>query len=204
MVCAVLSRWQVIWEQNVEPYKADNARLVQENNQLHQELMRAKESHDGHVRGLRADLRRLEHESSDLKFLNTQYAQRLRAAEQEGQAKAEKIVALQEKNFQAVVHTPGGRQKRIPFRRQRMDVDCLVPPGGGGAQQRPPEPDPYVADLLKVADGRVEELQQQLGARDKQLRAAENSLTELRKQVCGLGGWAREGRRGLGRDGCLL
>ena len=174
---------------------------MQENNQLHQELMRAKESHDGHVRALRADLRRLEHESSDLKFLNTQYAQRLRAAEQEGQAKAEKIVALQEKNFQAVVHTPGGRQKRIPFRRQRMDVDCLVPPGGGGAQQRPPEPDPYVADLLKVADGRVEELQQQLGARDKQLRAAESSLTELRKQVCGLGGWAREGRRGLGRGG---
>lgn len=183
---------KVIWDQNVEPYKADNARLVQENNQLHQELMRAKESHDSHVRALRADLRKLQHESSDLKFLNTQYAQRLRVAEEEGQAKAEKIVALQEKNFQAVVHTPGGHQRRIPFRRQRMDVDCLVPPSGGGAQPHPPEPDPYVADLLKVADTRVEELQQQLAARDKQLRAVESSVSELRKQVRGRG-WRVEG-----------
>ena len=208
---------KVIWDQNVEPYKEDNARLVQENNQLHQELMRAKESHDSHVRALRADLRKLQHESSDLKFLNTQYAQRLRVAEEEGQAKAEKIVALQEKNFQAVVHTPGGHQRRIPFRRQRMDMDCLVPPSGGGAQPHPPEPDPYVADLLKVADTRVEELQQQLATRDKQLRAVESSVSELRKQVRGRGwGWRewemwrgggklkiwrsgrnREGRRGL-------
>lgn len=177
----------------MEPYKADNARLVQENNQLHQELMKAKESHDGHMRALRADLRKLEHENSDIKFLNTQYVQRLRAAEQEGQAKTEKIVELQEKNFQAVVHTPGGRQRRIPFRRQRMDVDCLVPPSGGGAQPRPPEPDPYVADLLKVADARVEELHQQLGTRDKQLRAMESSLSELRRQVCGLGVWWLQG-----------
>ena len=186
----------------MEPYKADNARLVQENNQLHHEVMQAKESHDSHTRAMRADLRRLEHENSDLKFLNTQYVQRLRAAEQEGQAKAEKIVELQEKNFKAVVHTPGGRQRRIPFRRQRMDVDCLLPASEGGAQLHPPQQDPYVVDLLKVADTRVEELQQQLGSRDKQLRTAEASLSELRKQVCGSGVWWAQGGVWWAQVGC--
>ena len=120
---------QGVWEQHVEPYRNDNARLVKENNELHQQLIRLKESSELRVRELKATLRRLEHESADLKFLNTQYLQKLRTQEKESQTKTEKILELQEKNFQAVIQTPGGKKKHIPFRRQRMDIDSTVPDG---------------------------------------------------------------------------
>lgn len=56
---------------------------------------------------LKASLRRLEHETSDLKFLNNQYAHKIKVLEKETKAKTEKIQQLQEKNLQAVVQTPG-------------------------------------------------------------------------------------------------
>lgn len=48
----------------------------------------------------------------------------------------------------------GGRKKNIPFRRQRMQIDQLVPPSGVSAYPVPQPEDPYIADLLQVADNR--------------------------------------------------
>ena len=56
---------------------------------------------------LRASLRKLEHESADLKFLNNQYVHKVRAIEKESKAKTDRILTLQEKNLHAVVQTPG-------------------------------------------------------------------------------------------------
>ena len=58
---------------------------------------------------LKASLRKLEHENADLRFLNNQYVHKLRALEKESKAKTDKILQLQEKNFHAVVQTPGRR-----------------------------------------------------------------------------------------------
>jgi hypothetical protein len=55
---------------------------------------------------LKSSLRKLEHENSDLRFLNTQYIHKLRAIEKESKDKSKKILELQEKNFQAVIQTP--------------------------------------------------------------------------------------------------
>ena len=150
-----------------------------------------KEAFEGRVRDLRAALRRLEHENADLKFLNTQYMQRLLTQEKESQAKSEKILELQEKNFQAVIQTPGGRKKQVPFRRQRMEIDTLLPEkkessATGSApppSQKLPEPDPYIADLLKVADERIAGLQKQLSEGEKKNRRLQDNISELRKQV---------------------
>jgi centrosomal protein CEP135 len=49
----------------------------------------------------------VDHENSDLRFLNTQYLHKLRAIEKESKEKSKKILELQEKNFQAVIQTPG-------------------------------------------------------------------------------------------------
>lgn len=56
---------------------------------------------------LKACLRRVEHETTDLKFLNNQYIHKIKVLEKETKAKTEKIQQLQEKNLQAVVQTPG-------------------------------------------------------------------------------------------------
>ncbi len=56
---------------------------------------------------MKKSLWKLEHESADLKFLNNQYVQKMKQLEKESKLKSDKIVLLQEKNFQAVVQTPG-------------------------------------------------------------------------------------------------
>ncbi|KAI1238313.1 hypothetical protein IHE44_0013034 [Lamprotornis superbus] len=117
----------------LEPYKIENARLTRENNDLHLEILKLKEQSDHRIKDLKASLRRVEHETSDLKFLNNQYIHKIKVLEKETKAKTEKIQQLQEKNLQAVVQTPGGKKKSIPFRRQRMQIDQLVPPSGVSA-----------------------------------------------------------------------
>ena len=171
----------------MEPYRNDNARLVKENNELHQQLLRLKENSELRVRELKATLRRIEHENADIKFLNTQYFQKLRHQEKESQSKTEKIIELQEKNFQAVIQTPGGKKKHIPFRRQRMDIDATVPEGAPAPRRHAPKelpaPDPYVVDLLQVADQRMADLQKLVEEGQKERKTLEQSVSAMRKQI---------------------
>ncbi len=53
-------------------------------------------------------MRKVEHENADLRFLNNQYVHKVRALEKESKSKTDRILQLQEKNFHAVVQTPGG------------------------------------------------------------------------------------------------
>ncbi|KAM7053274.1 centrosomal protein of 135 kDa isoform 2-T4 [Acridotheres tristis] len=167
----------------LEPYKIENARLTRENNDLHLEILKLKEQSDRRVKDLKASLRRIEHETSDLKFLNNQYIHKIKVLEKEAKAKTEKIQQLQEKNLQAVVQTPGGKKKSIPFRRQRMQIDQLVPPSGVSAYPVPQPEDPYIADLLQVADNRIQELQSEVTELQEKLETSERGIKNYSKQV---------------------
>ncbi|XP_017677613.1 PREDICTED: centrosomal protein of 135 kDa isoform X4 [Lepidothrix coronata] len=167
----------------LEPYKTENAKLTRENNELHLEMLKLKERSDRHVKDLKASLRRAEHGTSDLKFLNNQYIHKIKMLEKENKAKTEKIQQLQEKNLQAVVQTPGGRKRSIPFRRQRMQIDQLVPPSGVSAYPVPQPEDPYIADLLQVADNRIHELQSEVTELQEKLEISECGMKNYSKQV---------------------
>lgn len=52
-------------------------------------------------------MRNSEHTLADLKFLNNQYMQKIKSHEKESKEKSDRIQQLQEKNFHAVVQTPG-------------------------------------------------------------------------------------------------
>ncbi|KFU93282.1 Centrosomal protein of 135 kDa, partial [Chaetura pelagica] len=167
----------------LEPYKTVNTKLTRENNELHLEILKLKEQCDHHVKDLKASLRRVEHETADLKFLNNQYVHKIKMLEKENKAKNEKIQQLQEKNLQAVVQTPGGRKRSIPFRRQRMQIDQPVPPSGVSAYPVPQPEDPYIADLLQVADNRIHELQSEVTELREKLEIAECGMKNYSKQV---------------------
>ncbi|KAJ0065301.1 hypothetical protein NL108_007027 [Boleophthalmus pectinirostris] len=143
----------------LEPYKSENARLVRENNELHLDLLKLKEDKDRVINELKTHVRKLDHETTDLKFLNNQYVHKVRCLEKDSKAKGERIQQLQEKNMQAVVQTPGGKKHSIPFRRQRMQIDDLIPPSSSSSYPVPQPDDPYIADMLLLADGRIHELQ---------------------------------------------
>lgn len=175
----------------MEPYQLDNSRLTQENISLHQQIMQLKESLEHKTKELKAAMRRVEHENTDLKFLNNQYMHRLLTQEKESQAKSERIITLQEKSSQAVVQTPGGRKKQIPFRRQRMEIDSALPPPPPSSSDPSskrfcavaPPPDQGVVDLLKVADQRIEKLQLSLVKAESDKKQLQESTQELKKQV---------------------
>ncbi|XP_051233304.1 centrosomal protein of 135 kDa isoform X1 [Dicentrarchus labrax] len=167
----------------LEPYRAENARVIRENNELHQELLKLKEDKDRVTRELKTHIRKLDHETSDLKFLNNQYVHKVRCLEKDSKAKAERIQQLQEKNMQAVVQTPGGKKRSIPFRRQRMQIDELIPPSSTSAYPVSQPNDPYIADLLQLADGRIHELQEDIIKVKLDLENAEECIKHLNIQV---------------------
>ncbi|XP_016094131.1 centrosomal protein of 135 kDa [Sinocyclocheilus grahami] len=168
----------------LEPYKAENARLVKESNELHLGLLKLREEKDRISRELKAYIRKLDHETSDLKFLNNQYVHKVRSLEQDSKAKTERILQLQEKNMQAVVQTPGGKKRSIPFRRQRMQIDELLPPSSGSIPSSVAQPDdPYIADLLQVADDRIQELQKEVAQLKLDLKRAQAGIKHLNTQV---------------------
>ncbi|XP_051731468.1 centrosomal protein of 135 kDa isoform X1 [Ctenopharyngodon idella] len=168
----------------LEPYKAENARIVRENNELHLGLLKLREEKDRISRELKAYIRKLDHETSDLKFLNNQYVHKVRTLEKDSKAKTERILQLQEKNMQAVVQTPGGKKRSIPFRRQRMQIDELLPPSGGPIPPSVAQPDdPYIADLLQVADDRIQELQKEVAQLKLDLERAQAGIKHLNTQV---------------------
>uniref|UniRef100_A0A8C5K928 Centrosomal protein 135 n=1 Tax=Jaculus jaculus TaxID=51337 RepID=A0A8C5K928_JACJA len=167
----------------LEPYKLENARLVKENNELYLELMKLRECSEQRIRELKTTLKKCVHETSDLKFLNNQYVHKLRLLEKESKAKNEKIQQLQEKNLHAVVQTPGGKKRNIAFRRQRMQIDEPVPPSEVSSYPVPQPDDPYIADLLQVADNRIQELQQEVHQLQEKLALMENGVRDYSKQI---------------------
>ncbi|XP_022099001.1 centrosomal protein of 135 kDa-like isoform X2 [Acanthaster planci] len=173
-----------------EAYRSDNAKLVRENNDLHLQLIKLKEESEATIKDLKAAVRKLEHENADLRFLNSQFVHKVRALEKEAKAKGDRISQLQEKNFQAVVQTPGGRKRHIPFRRQRMDIDSTVPEDGPRPSLQAERQvagfspaDPYIADLVKIADNRAETLQQEVERLREKEERNEKTIRRLTKQV---------------------
>ncbi|XP_058403104.1 centrosomal protein of 135 kDa isoform X3 [Diceros bicornis minor] len=167
----------------LEPYKLENARLIRENNELYLELMKLKEQSDQHIKELKTALKKCTRETADLKFLNNQYVHKLKLLEKESKAKNEKIQQLQEKNLHAVVQTPGGKKRSIAFRRQRMQIDEPVPPSEVSSYPVPQPDDPYIADLLQVADNRIQELQQEVHQLQEKLAMMESGLRDYNKQI---------------------
>ncbi|KAM9678459.1 centrosomal protein of 135 kDa isoform 3-T4 [Trichechus inunguis] len=167
----------------LEPYKVENARLCRENNELYLELMKLREQSGQQSKELKAALKKCARESDDLKFLNNQYVHKLKLLEKESKAKDEKIQLLQEKNLHAVVQTPGGKKRSIAFRRQRMQIDEPVPPSEVTSYPVPQPDDPYIADLLQVADNRIQELQQEVCQLQEKLAAMENGVRDYNKQI---------------------
>ncbi|CAL8346756.1 unnamed protein product [Gadus morhua 'NCC'] len=169
----------------LEPYKTDNARVVKENNELHLALLRLKEDKDRVFRELKSHVRKQENDTTDLKFLNNQYVQKVRCLEKDSKTKSERIQQLQEKNMQAVVQTPGGKKRSIPFRRQRMQIDELTPPPATSAYPVQQPDDPYIADLLQMADMRIQELQEEIMMVKLDLEKSQDCMEQLNQQIQG-------------------
>ena len=174
---------------SIQAYKSDNAKLIKENNELHLELIKLKDDYEAQIRELKSKLSKVEHENSDLRFLNTQYLHKLRAIEKESKDKSKKILELQEKNFQAVIQTPSGTKQPISFRRQRLDIDCMLPASARNMCSTHSQSvssasdDPYLIDMIKLADDRIAQIQSELDEMKLGKEMLEGKITNYKTQV---------------------
>eukprot|EP00730_Choanoeca_flexa_P018612 TRINITY_DN9057_c0_g1_i1.p1 TRINITY_DN9057_c0_g1~~TRINITY_DN9057_c0_g1_i1.p1 ORF type:complete len:1038 (+),score=381.25 TRINITY_DN9057_c0_g1_i1:106-3219(+) len=167
---------------DLEPLKRDNARLVKEVNQLHGELIRRRDVADAQLKKLKAHMRGMEHENNDLRFLNSQYAQRIRVLERDHDSKKERIESLLEKNLQAVVTVQDGSQAQMPTRRQRLEVSSFLPEHSS-APPAPTSQEQVKIDHLKAADAQVRQLEEELRKVDRDQSATAAKMAALQAQV---------------------
>ena len=164
------------WTDAVGAYKAENARLVRENNDLDAKLLAERETLEERVRELRVTLRR---ENADLKFVNSRINTSIAFARTNANRRR-KTVELQEKERK----TPGGRKKLVAFRKQRMDVEAHVPPPAAAATApRVVAPEPFLMDMMKMADLRNEQMSEKIVALEESEKASARAVQSLRKQV---------------------
>ena len=188
----------------VAPFKTDNARLLRENNELCQKLIKTKDDQSGKYRDYKQKLRKLENENVDLKRLNDTYIKAAQDLEHESKHKSVEIQRLQEKSLQTVVEMPnkenadGTRNSRPKnsIRRQRIQLDSALKPGKITVPKSFTQKE---VDVMRLADHRIECLQNELkdvkndiknyqlerDSFDEKLIIRESEISRLRRELTG-------------------
>ena len=83
----------------------------------------------------------------------------------------------------AVVETPGGRRRHIAPRRPVLELNATIPSSPGTVSPAKTVGDPYMADLLRVADNQIAELNRQIKNLEEANNASQRKCENLGKQV---------------------
>ncbi|XP_069953846.1 centrosomal protein of 135 kDa isoform X2 [Cherax quadricarinatus] len=157
-----------------------------------------REHNEKHSKELQNALQKLEEENRNLRFLAGEYQRKIEELEVESSKKNSRILQLQEKNLRAVVTTPGGCRKPIPFQRQRLEITSHLPEnnmsssnkcskcgcaGGQSQSNNNYNNNAYLADLLRMTDQKLLDLQQEVERSQRYAKENENHCTTLKKQI---------------------
>lgn len=75
------------------------------------------------------------------------------------------------------------KQTISSFRRQRLDIDNMLPKSSMSTAQNQ-ETDPYIMDMIKLADERIEQLQLELNNLKQTNEIIERKNSNFKIQVC--------------------
>ncbi|XP_076297587.1 uncharacterized protein LOC143217320 isoform X2 [Lasioglossum baleicum] len=178
----------------IDPYKCDNARLVEECNRLHLDLSKAKESHQKLIKDLKKEIHKLERECNDLQLASSRNLHRIKELETESSRKSKKILELQGKCLKPTISNVGLASKKrpcYPLRRAVLESDPL-PKTGTKATPLPSLSivEPKTVDLLSMADHKmncltheVMKLKGELLLQSDNVQTLESQLTAKEKEV---------------------
>ncbi|XP_015438396.1 PREDICTED: centrosomal protein of 135 kDa-like [Dufourea novaeangliae] len=158
-----LKHFKSIAQENIEvpidPYKCDNARLIQECNQLHLDLIKAKESHQKQIKEFKKEIQKLERECNDLQLASSRNLHRIKELETESSRKSKKISELQGKCLKPKISNVGLASKKRPcYPLRRPIVESDLPPKIVAKTPSIPNlstVDPKVIDLISMADHKM-------------------------------------------------
>ncbi len=69
------------------------------------------------------------------------------------------------------------------FRRQRLDIDCMLAHKSNSSRNIVNCDDPYIIDMIKLADQRMMQLQKELDEANQYKVIIDNKLTNFKNQV---------------------
>ncbi|KAJ3180398.1 hypothetical protein HDU85_004104 [Gaertneriomyces sp. JEL0708] len=181
----------------VGPLRNTVAQLTRENAELHMELVKAKEEGDDRIKKVKGVVRQMEIREKDLRFLVGQYAKRVELEEKKAEEARNKCEGLFAKigMFENEQEKLGKRQQKavdkakLFERLQKIDVETgLEALETNGSKFV--SPDPVVADMVRLAQGRVDELEKDctlLRTRNEdlehQLEMMQNNLAHRHQEI---------------------
>ncbi|XP_078052168.1 uncharacterized protein LOC144478274 [Augochlora pura] len=178
----------------IDPYKCDNARLVEECNRLHLDLSKAKESHQKQIKDLRKETHKLERECNDLQLASSRNLHRIKELEIESSRKSKKILELQGKCLKPTISNVGLASKKrpcYPLRRAVLESEPL-PKTGSKVNPLPSlsTVEPKTVDLLNMADHKmncltheVTKLKGELLLQTDNVQMLESQLTAKEREI---------------------
>ncbi|XP_020277537.1 centrosomal protein of 135 kDa-like isoform X2 [Pseudomyrmex gracilis] len=170
----------------VDPYKCDNARLVQECNQLHADLIEAREANQKQVKDLKRQVHKLECECNDLQLASSRNIHKIKELETESAAKSKKILELQGKCLKPTIVNVGLAAKKrpsFPLRRSVLDVEPMPRAKTTSSLPKLSNVEPKVIDLLSVTDHKINCLQQEIKKLRGELILQNDTVDTLEKQL---------------------
>ncbi|EFN85731.1 Centrosomal protein of 135 kDa [Harpegnathos saltator] len=186
----------------VDPYKCDNARLVRECNQLHADLIEAKETHQKQVKELKKQIHKLECECNDLQLASSRNIHKIKELESESAAKSKKILELQGKCSKPTIINVGLAAKKrssFPLRRSVLESEPMPRAKSSVALPKLSNVEPKVIDMISMADHKISCLNHEVTklrgelllqtdtveTLEKELTAKEKEISRLRKMLEG-------------------
>ena len=161
-------------EQQLQPLKEDNVRLLHENNALHLELIHEAEREDEQHQQLVIETDKLRNKNTQLAFLNSQYRQKAEAAEAEAAKLRERIADLSEQ-----LAGGGADRERKPRAFLSRPIAEAVP----GEQLAEDSLLAERLDLLKVKDAQLAKLESLVNATSEQNEALEVDMRTVLQKV---------------------
>ena len=168
------------------PLKNEISRLTAENNHLHQDIIKLADERESKERETQQTTRKLESRTSDLRFMATQYSKRIELEQKradEARDRAEQVMSKLGL-FQQMKSSDASslNADKMFARLQKIDVETGLEP----LQQTPSyftPPDPAIADMLRLAQGRIEQLEESKKNFELLESDFQNESSLLREQI---------------------
>ena len=108
---------------------------------------------------------------------------KIKQVERDSHAKSEKIRQLQEKNMATVISTPSKSAKKVTApRRQKVTIDSTIPFSKMKAPPLPAPNDLVLIDVLKMAEQRSAQLEQEVKALKSVQKQSDDRVEHVRRQ----------------------
>lgn len=171
---------------SVDPYKCDNARLVQECNQLHSDLIEAKEGHQKQIKDLKKQIHKLECECNDLQLASSRNIHKVKELETESAAKSKKILELQGKCLKPTIINVGFSAKKrpcFPLRRPVLEAEPMPRTKSSSSLPKLSNVEPKIIDIVSMADHKMNCLNQEVTKLRGELLLQTDTIETLEKQL---------------------